>query len=249
MIIDVIALPGGVMPAAMRYGALASALGDEVKLHFKDLEVYAEPEPPRGYSVAMEVDALARFADSLKLDRFHLLGYSGGGYVSLAFAGAHPGRLLSLALFEPASVPGKLSAEEAQFDNRLRTALKGLEGADFVSSFITVQLRPGVTAPPPAGPPPPWMRNRPAGIAALMEAFGTHPFDRARLRECRFPVFLAHGDQTGEQEEIRASVLARLLLDVHIRRFSGVHHFVPPEKIYTPEHVGELMNLWSRAQP
>ena len=42
MTTDVIALPGGIMPAALRYGALASALGDEVKLHFKDLEVYAQ---------------------------------------------------------------------------------------------------------------------------------------------------------------------------------------------------------------
>ncbi|GAC1472154.1 MAG: hypothetical protein PVS3B2_08530 [Candidatus Dormibacteraceae bacterium] len=41
MTIDVIALPGGIMPAALRYGALASALGDAVKLHLKDLEVYA----------------------------------------------------------------------------------------------------------------------------------------------------------------------------------------------------------------
>ncbi|GAC1643748.1 MAG: hypothetical protein NVS9B11_13540 [Candidatus Dormibacteraceae bacterium] len=54
----------------------------------------------------MEVEAIKRFADSLGLARFHLLGYSGGGFMSLAFAGAHPRRLLSLALFEPASVPG-----------------------------------------------------------------------------------------------------------------------------------------------
>ncbi|MDQ6877714.1 MAG: hypothetical protein M3082_08440, partial [Candidatus Dormibacteraeota bacterium] len=61
------------------------------------------------------------------------------------------------------------------------------------------------------------------------------------------PVFLAYGDQTGEVEEIRAAVLGRLLPDVHIRRFSGIHHFVPPEEIYGSEHVGELRNLWERA--
>ena len=247
MTIDVIALPGGIMPAALRYGALASALGDEVKLHFKDLEVYAHEQPPAGYSVAIEVDAVTRFADSLGLDRFHLLGYSGGGLVSLAFAGAHPGRLLSLALFEPASVPGRPSAEEEELDGRLRAAVAGLDGAEFMRAFVGSQLRPGVAAPAPAGPPPPWMRNRPAGIAALIVAFGEHRFDRASLRECRFPVFLAYGDQTSEGEEIRAAVLGRLLPDVHIRRFSGLHHFAPPEEIYGPEHVGELRNLWARA--
>src|SRR5260370_38485313 len=115
----------------------------------------------------MEIDGLATFADSRNLDRFHLLGYSGGGYVSLAFAGAHPGRLLSLALFEPASVPGKLSPEEEQFDSRLSAAVHGLQGADFIRAFMPTQLRPGARRPPPpAGPPPPRIPNRPARTGA-----------------------------------------------------------------------------------
>ncbi|MDQ6899821.1 MAG: alpha/beta hydrolase [Candidatus Dormibacteraeota bacterium] len=248
MAVPVIALPGGVMPAAMRYAPLASALGGEVEVHFKDLEVYAGEEPPAGYSIDLEVEALAGFANSLGLDRFNLLGYSGGGFVSLAFAGAHPDRLLSLALFEPAAVPGELSPEEARHDAQLRTALAGLDGPEFMRAFVSLQLRQGVEVPPPpSGPPAPWMRNRPAGIAAMLGAFGEHRFDRARFRECRFPVFFGYGDQTGEQEEVRAAILGRLLPDVHIRRFSGIHHFVPPEQIYTADHVRALRDLWARA--
>ena len=247
MTIHVLGLPGGVMPAAMRYAALASALPGDVELHLKDLEVYAGEEPPLGYSIEMEVQALARFADSLRLERFHLLGYSGGGFVSLAFAGAHPERLLSLALFEPASLPGELSPAEARLHARLREALTGLEGPEFMREFVSLQVRPGVEVPPPAGPPPPWMRNRPAGLAAMMAAFGEHRLDRARLRECHFPVFLGYGELTGEQEEIRAGILARLLPDIHVRRFPGVHHFAPPEQIYTGEHVRALHELWARA--
>jgi pimeloyl-ACP methyl ester carboxylesterase len=247
MSIDVIALPGGVMPAKLRYAPLASDLGDGVKLHLKDLEVYAEEEPPTEYSVDLEVEAVARLADSLGLARFHLLGYSGGGFVSLAFAGAHPDRLMSLALFEPASVPGELSAEEAQLDEQLRTPLAGLAGPDFMRAFVGLQVRSGVEVPPPAGPPPPWMRSRPAGIAAMMAAFREHRFDRAQLRNCEFPVFLGYGDLTGEQVEVQAAVLARLLPDIHVRRFSGVHHFVPPQQVYTPEHIRALRGLWARA--
>jgi hypothetical protein len=58
---------------------------------------------------------------------------------------------------------------------------------------------------------------------------------------------LAYGDQTSDYEELKASLLARLLPDVHIRRFEGVHHFVPPEQIYNADHLLELRNLWSRA--
>jgi pimeloyl-ACP methyl ester carboxylesterase len=247
MAVSVIALPGGVMPAAMRYAPLASALSGEAEVHFKDLEVYAAEEPPAAYSIDLEVEALAGFANSLGLDRFNLLGYSGGGFVSLAFAGAHPDRLLSLALFEPAAVPGELSPEEARQDAKLRTELAGLAGPEFMRAFVSLHLRDGVEAPPPAGPPAPWMRNRPAGIAAMLGAFGEHPFDRARLREWQFPVFFGYGDLTGEQEEVRAAVLGGLLPDVHIRRFSGIHHFVPPEQIYTADHVRTLRDLWARA--
>ena len=248
MTIQVVALPGGVMPAALRYQHLASAFGDQVQLHLKDLEVYSGDQPPAGYSIALEVEALARLADSLGLDRFHLLGYSGGGFISLAFAGAHPERLRSLAVFEAASIPGPLSPEEAELFEALRTELTGKSGPEFMRTFMQLQVKPGVQLPPPAGAPPPWMGTRPAGLAAMMSALDAHPFDRDALRECRFPVFYGYGDQTGVHEEIRARILGRLLPDVQIRRFGGIHHFVPPERIYGPDHVQALRALWARAE-
>ena len=245
MTTHVIAVPGGVSPAAIRYAPLVSDLGAKVDFHLKDLEVYSGEEPPAGHSIETEVEAVAQFADSLGLGRFHLLGYSAGGFVSLAFAGTHPDRLLSLAIFEPASLPGTLSAEEAEPYRRLRAALDGLSGEQFMRSFMQLQVRPGVELPPPAGPPPPWMRKRPAGLASLMAAFDAFPFDRDQLRRCDFPVFLGYGDLTGDQEAIRAGVLARLLPDLRVRRFAGIHHFVPPEAVYTPEHVSILSRLWT----
>ncbi len=248
MTVHVIGLPGGVMPAAQRYAPLVAALGANVELHTKDLEVYSDTEAPAGYSIQMEVEAVARFADSLGLGSFHLLGYSGGGFVSLAFAGAHPERLLSLALFEPASIPGQLSAGEAELYRRLASELAGKSGPEFMRTFMTLQVRNGVQVAAAAGPPPPWMGSRPAGLAAMMAAFGEHPFDREDLRRCEFPVFLGYGDLTGVHEEIRAGILARLLPDVHVRRFAGIHHFVPPEEIYSPGHVEALRELWKRSE-
>ena len=77
-----------------------------------------------------------------------------------------------------------------------------------------------------------------------MAAFPEYRFDQSRFRECAFPVFLGYGELTGDQEEIRVGILARLFPDIHIRRFSGVHHFVPPERIYTDEHIRALRQLW-----
>jgi pimeloyl-ACP methyl ester carboxylesterase len=99
---QVVLLPGGVMPAGPAYGALLAELGHDVDARPKELEVYATDEPPPDYSLATEVAGITRVADEAGFERFHLVGYSGGGASSLAFAASHPERLLSLALMEPA---------------------------------------------------------------------------------------------------------------------------------------------------
>ncbi len=247
---QVICVPGGVAPAAQRYRPLIEAVGDAADLHLKDLEVYSDARPPADYSIEMELQAIDRLAGSNNLQRFHLVGYSGGGFVSLAYAGTRPERLESLALFEAASIPGTLTEAEQRESATFRARLSGLEGPEFMSAFVRAQLKPGVPPPPPpsGGPPSPEMQKRPAGIAALMKAFEAFQLDRGRFADARFPVFIAYGDQTHEIEATRAGVLAQLFADIHVRRYTGVHHFVAPEMIYTPEHARTLIDLWRNAQ-
>lgn len=64
----VLLLPGIVLPAKPAYGALIAALGPDVEVVAKDLEVYATPEPREDYSLEagrhrMEPE---RLANSLK---------------------------------------------------------------------------------------------------------------------------------------------------------------------------------------
>src|SRR5712692_5869795 len=137
---EVICLPCGVAPAAQRYAPLVPLVGDSADLHMKDLEVYRDAAPPTDYSVEVELHAIDAFADRLGFDRFHLLGYSGGGFISLAYAGTRPQRVRSLAVFEPASVPGARSADEQLAWEALSAKLHGLEGAAFMAAFIREQL-------------------------------------------------------------------------------------------------------------
>src|SRR6266852_6591863 len=120
---DVICLPGGVAPAAQGYGPLKAVLQGGAELHLKEHELYRGDTPPAGYSVEMELDAIDRFADALGLDRFHLVGYSGGGFLSLAYAGTRPRRLQSLAIFEPARVRGKATEDEQAATDSLSAQL------------------------------------------------------------------------------------------------------------------------------
>jgi len=246
---QVICVPGSVAPAAQRYRPLIEGVGDAADLHLKDLEVYREEAPPDGYNIDEELMAIDRLADSKNLDRFHLVGYSGGGFISLAYAGTRSGRILSLALFEPARIPGKLSAEEQTFFATLERKLEGLEGDEFMATFVREQVKPGAKVPPPPpGPVSPEMRKRPAGIAALIKAFDAYPFDREVLETVSFPVFYAYGDLSHPEQALKAGILAQLFADFRVHRYAGIHHFVPPEQIYTPEHARTLIDLWLNAE-
>lgn len=248
---QVICLPGSVAPAEQRYRPLVDAVKDRADLHLKDLEVYREDAPPSDYSIEMEVEGIDRFAASLGLDRFHLVAYSGGGFCSLAYAGTHPERLLSLGMFEPARVPGELSETERALRKEFDAALEGLQGAEFMSAFVRAQVKPGARLAPPsaASPPDATMRKRPAGIAAMIRAFDAYQFDRDLLRRCRFPVYYGYGDLSHDEQALKAGILAQLFGDIHVQRFEGVHHFVPPDEIYTPRHVDALLELWQKGAP
>src|SRR5439155_27046754 len=97
-----IMLPGSVLPGELAYGSLVAALGSGTEALVKELEVYATPEAPPDYTLDLEVGGVLRDADERGWERFHLVGYSGGGAAALAFAARHSKRLASLALLEPA---------------------------------------------------------------------------------------------------------------------------------------------------
>jgi pimeloyl-ACP methyl ester carboxylesterase len=245
---QVICVPGSVAPAAQRYRALLEAVGGAAELHLKDLEVYREAAPPSDYTIDEELEAIDRFADAKSLARFHLIGYSGGGFISLAYAATRPQRINSLGLFEPARIPGQLTDEERAFFSFLESKLRGLEGPEFMNVFVREQVKPGVQVQPPPTAVSPEMQKRPAGIAALIRQFEDYRFDRELFGVCGFPVFYAYGDLSHDEQALKAGILARLLADVHVKRFSGIHHFVPPEQIYSPAHVEALRELWSAGE-
>ena len=116
--------------------------------------------------------------------------------------------------------------------------LEGLLPEQFMPAFTRLGLKPGASPPqPPAGPPPPWMATRPAGISAFMRTFKTYDLDREALGGFRQPVYHALGgrsnpDQYGEIGERLASVFPDFTLEVFDQR----HHFDLPHRI-EPERL------------
>ena len=119
-------------------------------------------------------------------------------------------------------------------------------------AFIRLQVRSEVqlSAPPP-GPPSPWMRQRPAGIRALMRTFKSYDLDRDALAAFERPVYFALGglsnpDQFGELAERLAQVFPDFTLEVFAER----HHFDPPHRIEPERLAASLRAIWARgSQP
>jgi pimeloyl-ACP methyl ester carboxylesterase len=246
----VVLLPGSVLPAELAYGALIASLGADADAVAKDLEVYATAQPPDDYSLDLEVDGMLRAADARGWEQFHLVGYSGGGAAALAFAARYRDRLLSLALLEPAWAGNwDLSAAEQALWHEYER-LEGLAPDQFMAAFMRLNLKPGVSPPPPPkGEAPPWMAKRPAGISAFMRTFATYDLDREGLRRFRRPVYFALGglsnpDQFAETGKRLGGVFPDFTLEV----FDERHHFDPPHRVEPERLANSLRALWQRAE-
>lgn len=244
-----ILLPGIVLPAGLAFEGLCEALGAEVDAELKDWELYAGEVPPPDYSIEVEVESALRVADRAGFDRFHLVGYSGGGAVAVALAARHPERLSSLALLEPAWIGNQgMTARE----DRVWEELKRIGSApadELLPRFVRVALAPGVETPaPPPAPPPPWMAKRPAGIAALIDAFLGDEIDHHALRAFPRPVYLALGglsnpDYYGEI----ARRCERIFPDFELEVYEERHHFDPPHRAEPERLARSLTALWDRS--
>jgi pimeloyl-ACP methyl ester carboxylesterase len=242
MAIDLILLPGIVLPAALRYRDLLQHL-EGVNTVIKDLEVYREAPPPADYSIAQEVEGLARAADEAGLDRFHVYAHSGGGAVALAFAVTHPERLLSLAVDEPASDFTDDCNSTYAWDEFDRAS--ALPPAEATRAFLALQVAPGVVLPPPPeGPPPPWMSARPAGIRAMIRAIRSHHVEPAAYTRFAAPVDYTWGSRTHPRWTLMERRLSALFPRFTSEMFEGLHHLNTSHQAEPARVAARLREFW-----
>jgi len=246
---QVLLMPGAVLPAAAAYEGLLQHLGEGVEARLKDPELYAKDAPAEDWSLDREVDGVLAAADAAGFERFHFVGYSAGATVGLLLAARRPERVRSLALLEVAwAGNGGLTPEEERVWRRFSEILR-LPPPQLMAEFVRAQLAPGVAPPPPPdGPPPPWMATRPAGLAALQQAFEEHGFELEELRGYRRPVYYALGGRSNPDHYRRqAERLADVLTDFTLEVFEDRHHFDPPHRAEPARLAASLSDLWRRA--
>lgn len=244
----VVFLPGGVTPAAISYAPLLGVIGERVRPELKDLELYANESPPVDYDLEMEIDGLRRAADAAGFRTFHLVAYSGGAAIALAFVARHPERLESLALIEPAWIGNEGWSAEDAADWAALDAVMALPREERMRGFMLWHMRPGADPPaPPPGPAPDWMARRPAGLEALAAAFRRHRLDRERFREFRRPAYYAVGDRSRAFFERNGRTLAGFFPDLRVERYAGRSHFDPPHRVEPERFARALEELRGRA--
>jgi pimeloyl-ACP methyl ester carboxylesterase len=233
------------MPAAIRYAPLLEALDGSTRAVVKELEVYATATPPEGYGIECEVEGISRAADAAGFDRFHLYGHSAGGACALAYVAAHPERVLSLALDEPAS---DFSREDRLALQQDLDEIAKRPADEMLSAFLRLQLAPGVEPPSrPAGSPPAWMANRPAGIDAFVAALLEYRLPPERLRTFNRPVYYSHGSLSHPRWLAMRDRLAGIFPDFSAELYEGFHHLETSHQRAPARVATGLRRLWSQA--
>ena len=105
-----------------------------------DLRGFGRSSPSTRPVLSMEdhADDLAALLDALGVDRVDLIGLSMGGYIALAFAERHPGRLRTLALVDTKSTEDAADAKIGRDATAERVAADGRSGlaADMIGALV-----------------------------------------------------------------------------------------------------------------
>ncbi len=227
------------MPGELSYAALIKELTDE-RVIVKDHELYASDAPPAGWSIRTETAAILRAADAAGFDRFHVVGYSGGGSIAIVLAAQAPTRVRSLALVEPAWIGGTdVTPEEIASFERDRAMVR-LPDKEMLEAFF------GGSGP--IGELPPWMAKRPAGLRVFMHAFERDEVSIDALRSWRQLAYLAYGDKGDPVEAVKAKRFVRTLPHATSECWAGTHHFAPPQRERAAEFARAIRTVWSRAE-
>jgi 3-oxoadipate enol-lactonase len=131
---------------------------------------------------------IAALLDGLKINKAAIAGHSMGGYVSLAFARAHPGRMLGLGLVASQSVadtPEKKTGRTREAETVLANGVAGV--AEGMSPRLTAD--PGLQAKLRDL----MLKQRPQGVAGALRAMAGRLDSTSILSGFNFPVVIVHG--------------------------------------------------------
>jgi pimeloyl-ACP methyl ester carboxylesterase len=179
----------------------------------------------------------------------HLVGFSGGATLALAFVADHPDRVASMALVEPAWSFLPPSDVEADYYERLGEALRGPASAER-GAFRRLLVRDDVELEPPRQDlVDAAVRREAAGrrtaLRTMTEAMQQHVVAPASFARFHGRVYIAMGGRSNVMWRAQGDALAAAFPVSRLEIFEARHHLDPPQKSETSRLVGGLRWAWS----
>lgn len=215
-----------------------------------DLPGLGDSPLPAGAEPSLEAGAegVVRVLDRLGLRRAVLAGVSMGGYVAMAVARRHPGRIAGLALIDTRA---EADGEQARA-NRLRMAeaVLGPAGTRALAPMLDSLLGPTSHARRPAlvDTVRDWLGAAPpAGVAWSQRAMAARPDSLPVLAGLRVPATVLVGEEDVLTPPEAARTMAGAMPDAVLEVAPGAGHLTPLE---APEAVVRaLTGLVVRTRP
>ncbi|MEU9716215.1 alpha/beta hydrolase [Streptomyces sp. NPDC047976] len=193
-----------------------------------------------GYTAAIERESLLMTMNALGVETADFTGWSGGGRALVEFALAHPERVRTLTLVEPAAywILDGLGESDPEV-TRLNRFLHALAGQDVSEDDLAEFLELAGLAPSKdqARDHPAWPRWVPHRMAL---SWSSEQADRpgrdvAELAGIRCPVLLVHGSATTDWLKRVVAVLDERLPDTRVLELPGDHacHLENPDAFLT----------------
>jgi pimeloyl-ACP methyl ester carboxylesterase len=226
----IVLVPGGLSGwvSWIPHARTLSESHEVIRVQLRGLELVESGQVvPDSYAITTETDALLATVDALGLERFDLAGWSFGGLVALDFALAHPGRVRTLTLIEPAAY---WILREAGYD---RGVLDDLERSDCSlrgktitpMEFRNFLVRVGLAKPDDDVEShrswPIWMQNR--QILASIGMIWDYDNSLDCLRELDVPILAVFGSDSCSHDVAIVRTLAATAPKVTLLELPGDH--------------------------
>ena len=171
------------------------------------------------YKITDMAEDIAGLLDQLGIEKATIAGHSMGGYVSLAFASAHPKRMAGLGLIASQASADPHERKQGRYDAAEEIMKTGVQPvAESMSAKLTLDKRVqayvhGLIAAQP-----------PAGLAGALKAMAERDDSITILSSFQFPVVLIHGKADELIPVQRAQEIKSAIPQATLMELSAIGH-------------------------
>lgn len=183
-----------------------------------------------GYDIPIQAERMIQLLDACGIGKVHVIGNSMGGYVAAWLAAAHPGRIASLTLIDPA---GLSSPEPSDMERLLAAGINPFlihSPADFKQLYRMTMASP------------PWVpgvvlaaiaeryQDRREELAEIFEDFHASQPIGSRLAQIHAPTLLLWGREDRLLHVSSAEVWAKGIAGARLEIWDGIGHMPMVER-------------------